>query len=384
MSKTDKYSGDFWPSEDDTLLLKAILLPRQEAIKAWEEWLQIVNVDTLEAGTNRMFPLLYAKLKEYNIDHPLMNTFKGIYRQTWYKNQMTFHQIIPLLKAFKDAGIDAIVLKGAALTVLYYKDLGLRHMNDFDLMISPLDVKKALTVLQTLGYMPIDSRWELFDDKRHYFINSHGFRHPNIKQDFDLIWHLLPENCGMNDDDALWQHMQPIDINHFPTNTLDATDHLMHTCVHGLKWNFLVPIRWVADAKIIIDQNEIEWKRLIGEVQKRKVVLSTLQALRYLHDEFSVSIPGEVLSELSTLKIDKIDYYGNIINQMHSEDKQTFTGSFYWLRYRCLRYSQARYHNNYSCFKPWMILDFFKSNWRISSSKQIPGKALNWFMSRIK
>ena len=110
MHTANNYQGGFWPSKDDALLMKAILLPRQEAIKAWEEWLRIVDVDTLEAGTQRMFPMLYVKLKEYNIDHPLMNKFKGIYRQTWYKNQMTSHHMVPLLKSFKDAGIDSIVL----------------------------------------------------------------------------------------------------------------------------------------------------------------------------------------------------------------------------------------------------------------------------------
>lgn len=384
MNATDKYRGGFWPSEDDALLLKAVLLPGQEAIKAWEEWLQIVNIDTVEAGTQRMFPLLYAKLKEYNIDHPLMNRFKGIYRHTWYKNQMTFHHIIPLLKGFEDAGIDALVLKGTALTVLYYKDLGLRPMSDFDLMIAPSDVKKALIILQTLGYVPSQGKWEIFDSELLYIRHSIGFKHVNSKQEFDLHWHMIQENCGLNVDDTLWQHKQPISINNFHTFTLDATDHLMHTCIHGLKSNFLVPIRWVADAKIIIDQEEIEWERLIREIQKRNIVLPILQAFSYLHDEMLVSIPGEVLSELSTLKVDKIEYYGDIINQIHMEENPPFIVSLYWFRYWCLRYSQARYHNNYSCFKPWMVLNFLKAHWNLSSSKQLPEKVLRWGMRKIK
>jgi len=371
MNTTNNYQGGFWPSKDDALLLKAILLPRQEAIKAWEEWLNIVNVDTIEAGTQRMFPLLYVKLKEYNIDHPLMNRFKGIYRRTWYKNQIFFHHMVPLLKSFKDAGIDSIVLKGAALTVLYYKDLGLRHMSDFDLMIAPSDVKNALIILKTLGYMPIGYTWESFDDKVLYFQHGWGFKHTESEIDFDLHWHLLRENCGINDDDALWQHIQPIEINNFPTNTLNATDHLMHACVHGLEKNIVASIRWAADAKIIIDQNKIEWERLIREAQKRKVILPILQAFNYLHDELSVSIPGEVLSKLSALKLDKIEHYGAIARQYDGRNP-TNLEKLSWLRYKYLRYSQARSHNNYSYLKPWVMLDFLKGYWRLSSIKQIP------------
>lgn len=382
MNNTEKYQGGFWPSEDDALLLKAILLPREEAIKAWEKWLKIVNIDTLEAGTNRMFPLLYVKLKEYDIKHPLMDRFKGIYRQTWYKNQMIFHNVEPLLAAFKDAGIDAIVLKGAALTVLYYKDLGLRHMNDFDLMITPSNMTKALMVLQTLDYEPIQRTWESFDDNLFYSRHSWGFKHTNSEQEFDLHWHLLPENCGLNDDATLWQHMQPIDINQFSTNTLDATDHLMHACVHGLKRNRIVPIRWVADAKIIIDQNEIEWERLIKEVKERKIVLPVLQALNYLHDEISVLIPDEVLEKLSILKLNKVEYYGHTVHRYNG--KPTFLKSLSKYRYMYIRYSQARSGNRYAYLNPEIFFDFLKVYWKLNSANQIPGEFIKRAIYKIK
>lgn len=384
MNNTEKYQGGFWPSEDDALLLKAILLPREEAIKAWEEWLKIVNIDTLEAGTNRMFPLLYAKLKEYDIKHPLMDKFKGIYRQTWYKNQMTFHHIVPLLKAFKNEGIETIVLKGAALTVLYYKDLGLRHMSDFDLMIAPPDVQKSLIILQNHGYIlnrPTYT-WESFDDGTLFSrLHGIGFKHRNSKQELDLHWHLLEENCDPDDDLNLWQHIQPININNFSTNTLDATDHLMHICVHGLRWNSLVPIRWVVDAKIIIDQNEIEWKRLIEEAKKREVILPVLYAFNYLLDEFSVPIPEEVLSKLSTLKLNKIEYYNILIRQgKHPKFSGTFSHYSYWY----LRYSRIRSPNKYSYFNLGTILDFLKAHWELNSTNQIPGKLIRRGIDKIK
>ncbi|WP_297525839.1 nucleotidyltransferase family protein [Sulfurovum sp.] len=364
---------NFLPSPDDTLLLKAILLPQKEAIEAWETWLRIVNVDTLEAGTQRLFPLLYVKLKEYNIDHPLMNKFKGIYRQTWYKNQMIFHNATPILKQFHEAEIDCLLLKGVALTILYYKDMGIRHMSDLDILVSPNNVRRAIQILQDLGYQPKEEFIFPFKESYLYLQHSIDFVHKDNKQEVDLHWHIFFKNCGLHDDDSLWQNKQPVQLNGFPLYTLDATDHLMHVCIHGLRFNELSPIRWIVDAKIIIDQNEIAWERLIEEIKKRKVVLLFSYAMQYLSSEFNVNIPKNVLERISTIHIEKIEYdEENIDNQKANKGIPSTKEVFRWYKTNFIRYSQARATSPYFYLRPSSYFDYLMYCWKLSSVTELP------------
>jgi len=112
--------GGCWPTWRQELLLRAALLRGKEAIAAWREWKSSVDVDRLDQGSRRLLPLLYRNLRAHGVEDPLMNSFKGIYRLTWYKNQMAFHKMTSLLRSFHHAGIETMLLKGAALVMLHY------------------------------------------------------------------------------------------------------------------------------------------------------------------------------------------------------------------------------------------------------------------------
>jgi len=70
------------------------------------------DIDHLEARSIQAFTLLYQNLKRLKVHHPHMDIFRGVYRKTWYENQMLFHSIASLLRSFRDAGIAVMVLKG--------------------------------------------------------------------------------------------------------------------------------------------------------------------------------------------------------------------------------------------------------------------------------
>ena len=58
-----------------------------------------------------------------------------------------------VLQEFERAGIECMLLKGAALTLRHYRDFGLRNMGDFDLLIHPHDIERAARLLLQNGWM---------------------------------------------------------------------------------------------------------------------------------------------------------------------------------------------------------------------------------------
>jgi hypothetical protein len=135
-------------TSQQTLLLRAALLDGPTALDAWQAWKSNIDIDTLDPGSYCLLPLLYRNLQRHTIVDPLMDRFKGVYRKTWYQNQVLFHHMAGVLRALHAAGIPAMLLKGAALIQLHYTDAGLRPMADFDVLVPREQAMPAIEVLR--------------------------------------------------------------------------------------------------------------------------------------------------------------------------------------------------------------------------------------------
>ena len=77
------------PDELDLLLLRAALSEGDDAPRAWEEVRQRMgSITRLNGTTYRLLPLLYRNLSEQGVRDPELKRLKGVYRHSWYANQM--------------------------------------------------------------------------------------------------------------------------------------------------------------------------------------------------------------------------------------------------------------------------------------------------------
>lgn len=308
MSVTGKKDGCFWPMPDQELLLKAALMGNNKAAIAWSEWrshIDIDDIDNLDPGSYRLLPLLYRNLNSLGVKDPILMKLKGVYRLTWYKNQMLFHIISGLLRSFNDAGIESMVLKGAALILLCYGDYGLRPMNDFDILVPTEHALPAIRLLRKLGWNPVDFE----PDERYISVSySHGFEDKAGRQ-CDLHWHLFSQCRDAHADDEFWERTVSTEFHGVPARVLCLSDQLLHICVHGAHWNITPPFRWVADAIMLLNKapDGIDWNRLIEQAQKRRLILPLQDTLNYLSETFDVQIDPEVLKRLQEIYVPGIE-----------------------------------------------------------------------------
>ncbi|HEX8291585.1 MAG TPA: nucleotidyltransferase family protein, partial [Pyrinomonadaceae bacterium] len=120
--KTTSAPESCWPDPGQELLLRAALLRGDDALRAWRQWKRGNDVNEIDTGSYRLLPLLYANLREAACEDELTGLLKGVYRNAWYKNQLLFHHAAAVLSFLRRAGVETIVLKGIALTRLYYRD----------------------------------------------------------------------------------------------------------------------------------------------------------------------------------------------------------------------------------------------------------------------
>ena len=286
-------------------MLRAALLPREPALESWNEWKRTVNIDVMDYGSHRMVPQLYRNLQRHGVKDPLMDRLKGVYRYYLYKNEILMHRIGTLLAAFEAAGIDTMVLKGAALIQLYYRESGVRPMLDADVLVHAHQAEQAMELLTRLRWKSVRHRRPAM---RIPIQHSTPFEDDGGRQ-LDLHWHLFWECFSANDNDDYWANAIPIRIGAVQTLALNPTDQLLHTCWHGAKWNEVPPIRWIADAMAIMggSAEEIDWARLTQKAQKHHIVLPVKDALEYLKQRFNAPVPETLLNSLTAVPISTIE-----------------------------------------------------------------------------
>ena len=284
-------------------MLRAALLEREPALDAWNEWKRNVNIDVIDYGSHRMVPKLYRNLQRHGVKEQLMDRFKGVYRYYLYKNEILMYRIGTLLAAFEEAQIQTMVLKGAALIQLYYKESGLRPMLDADVLVHAHQAEQAMELLTKLRWKPVRyARPQV----RIPILHSTPFEDEGGRQ-LDLHWHLFWECFNANDDDDYWENAIPIKIGGVQTLALNATDQLLHTCWHGARWNEVPPIRWIADAMAIMGAEEIDWVRLVTKAQRHRIIMPVKDSLEYLKKTFDARVPDDVIKSLSEFHISKIE-----------------------------------------------------------------------------
>ena len=272
------------------LLLRAGLLEGQPALDAWREWERREQVEDLDPASDGLVGLLWRNLDAHGVEHQTMPKLKGVYRHTWFNNQTVLRQAGVPIRALREAGIPTLALKGATLCPLYYRDWGVRRMEDFDLLVRPDQALGAIAALRGIGAKPTSRHPEEAIPLRH----SEPFSHLD-GWSMDLHWYSLWRSAP---DDSLWDHAVPLEVGGERTLAPGPTHQLLLVCVHGADWDAKSPVRWVADATAVIRAGEVDWDLLVEEAKARVLTLVLGSTLSYLRNVVDAPVPDHVLRRL--------------------------------------------------------------------------------------
>jgi hypothetical protein len=60
--------ADFWPDANQTLLLHAVIDDLPQAKAPLDRWLTVVDFENIDAGSQRLLPLLYSRLQHLSLN----------------------------------------------------------------------------------------------------------------------------------------------------------------------------------------------------------------------------------------------------------------------------------------------------------------------------
>lgn len=354
------------PTSYQEVLLDAILLSGDQAVEAWQTWQRHGDIDHLDPASLQIMPLLYWSLARQGVDDPLMGKLKGIYRMAWSRNQWLTSRVLPALQALHEQGIPMMLLKGAALNVLYGEEHGIRLIGDVDILVPKSDAQRAVSVLEGLGWSPKGGlpRGVSAD----YVSVSKGLSlvHPGGGA-LDLHWHFFPEDFVTEHEKPVWRHAVPAPMAGVPTLAPSPTEMLLHVCVHGWAWCPHPPFRWVADAMTILraSQAELDWERLIEGARRRRLVPRLIAPLIYLQTRFGAEVPAYALTDLRNTPIPRLDRWEY---RLRTHSVRTPVGG---LVLHLLRFNRLR---GASDLRLGFIgvLDYFRRQWGLKHVRQVP------------
>jgi hypothetical protein len=318
------------PAQED--LLEVAVGPEARAPAAWQSWrarLGSLGPEGVDKGSARILPLLKPRLHLLPSDDPMLPLIVGCHRRALYHGRMLRARAATLLALLARAGIATMVSKGGVLGSAYYGDLGLRPMNDFDVLVPRAQALDAIRVLLDAGWASTQPMPEMLPDAYH----SACFQSPD-RLDFDLHWHLLPEACFADADAPVWRAAEAYAVDGVPTQAPCATDLLVVVCAHAAPWAPVSPARWVADALLILRRapDNIDWARASMLAQRWHVVPHLADTLAYLSRRWGADIPPALLSELRHRSVERIDRRAYaLLGSMPG--RLTYLGRP-WLRYR--------------------------------------------------
>jgi len=215
---------------------------------------------------------------------------------------MLFHvELKNVLRSFKDAGIEVMVLKGAAIAEEVLGNVALREMSDIDLLVRENDLERADAKLTELGYS-----WnEGYRPKDWYRHNHHHLapRYHPVKRIIVEIHHNLVISNGLFrlDSAKLWEKARIINVEDLETKALSTENTLIHFCLHFSYFEALVGnIRAVSDLCRLIEfyDESIDWDWIIREARKGDFARFIYYPLFLTNELLTIKINGHVLDSL--------------------------------------------------------------------------------------
>ena len=260
-------------------------------------WKQLANL----AENQGVAPLLYWRFKENNIrDHlcipeEVYYRLKSAYYQTLSRNIVLYQELRRILYALEEAGIPAILLKGAALAVTLYEDIGLRPMGDIDLLIHKKDLTQIFNVMKTLGYQLESSRFRLWlMSGVLYEANFDGGVQNTCHVEFH--WSLIGGEYSRYypELDWFWKHSQMLSTKIISAKFLDQEPSLLYlsahlTLKHGMAEAILL---WMHDLYIQLKTPnlKIDWDEIINQAEKFHWESSMLVAIQEVCQRFDINL----------------------------------------------------------------------------------------------
>lgn len=253
-------------------------------------------------------PLLYDAIRRSDdsaIPDEILSELRKQYYDTAGFNLLILQELVAVLRSFDSAGIDVVVLKGAALVLDVYERLAHRPMIDLDLLIRFGDLELAIEILIQRDYQEI--RPAPFADDTGLFWNEIMLVQKEEKGPaIELHWHLIdnPYYATRLKTEALMEGSRQLSVADVVPKVLNLEDQIIHLCCHNLYHHLGRFTHSLVDIAFLVAKygDDVNWQTIIQKSESSNVTTAVSSAIKQLSRNWYTPIPVFALEKSSTWK----------------------------------------------------------------------------------
>ncbi|HEX9756198.1 MAG TPA: nucleotidyltransferase family protein [Nitrospiria bacterium] len=256
------------------------------------------------ACRHRIVSLLYFHMERVSpvgcIPARVMKQMEASYWANAYRNLRIQNELVTILKAFQEIGIEVLLLKGLALIETVYQNLGLRPMSDMDLLVRKEAIPEVRICMEGMGYRQ-NLKWyglQAIDDHHLTFYSLKGNTVP-----IEIHW-----TIGMNsdlfpiEDSEMMEKVNVINLGGVRTRILSPEDSLIHLCFHmAYHHHCALGLMGLCDISETIHRFKgiLDWSRVLRFAKQNRIGPQIYIALSLANRLQGTKIPWGVLESLS-------------------------------------------------------------------------------------
>ncbi len=271
-----------------------------------EEWRDFLSL----TAEQRVRPLLWHRLREKGLEQAvpveIVDELRGASRSNTLRNLRLYAELRRLLTVLEGEGIPLILLKGIFLAEAVYGDMGLREMNDIDVLARPGDVTRISEILEGMGYV------SLHPLSADIAIKAHQHLPRMVKEGqatFEIHWNLTsPGERYSIDPEELWRGVLPVRVAGCSALTLAPEDLLLHLCLHtSHQHQFAFGLRPSCDIAQVITHfaPDLDWDALVERAMRWGWQRGVYLALLLANELAGADVPPHVLEILRPADMSK-------------------------------------------------------------------------------
>lgn len=286
------------PGADETLLLRALLLPDARGAKAWSDF-KAIHADlgelfrTDHGEWRRLSPLLSRNLKVNgaDVDARLWTVLRMANMREDLRAKVYQQVLGEVVQLLTNAEVSFAVVRGAAVGALAYGDVSARHSHDIDLLVSKAHVNRAMLLLESNGYAreggrPMEAGQSPVQSVVHATslpVRIHTFA-------FEFTGYAL-------DPQPLLANCAQTNLGGIDAPTLSAEAMLVQAVVHASYSPTRYTLQWVADV-VKLAPLVSNWPTVVELARAAKATIATHALLTYVNEQIADIVPAEIINDL--------------------------------------------------------------------------------------
>ncbi|MHB9111525.1 MAG: nucleotidyltransferase domain-containing protein [Thermoleophilia bacterium] len=265
------------------------------------DWGMLIHQSTVHGTAGLMLRHLSALSPQVAVPGETIDELRGIYLKITASSLKQMAQFKKVARKTGEAGVEIIVLKGAALAESLYGDVGLRPLSDVDILIREADWQKVSEILKLYKYSafgqdfsPLPPSLTKYDIQTHLqFLSPVG---TCLEYQFDLF----TLGIGMLDMPGVWMRSRESVVGGEKVRVLSAEDQLLHLVIHANRHG-CSRLKWLVDiAESLRQSTGIDWDKFVEIARRERATAIVFLTLIHIEHLLKISmVPRHVMERMA-------------------------------------------------------------------------------------